>query len=450
MKYEDLKCLSFPLPEAIEKEKWAGNYDLVKEIINDLLACDDIMPPLKTRLKLELNNLAHIQRRYVISPEEALKLMRQRIPEMTEAELERLRREDKADWMYLNGEIRYINNFHKTLFKVYPELFAGRADEDYQPSSEDKIIKSVKDGDMMKAHIHIRHKLWLRDDVVRTGKKLSVHIPYPVERGSISGLRFIGASPELKCLPSTDSMQPAAYFEGPAKHGQVFFIEYEFDNTIPYKDMALAAPASGSRMEEWLGEKLPHIRFTPYLKELCSQITGGETDVLRKARKIYDYITTKIDYRFVRDYYSIDNIAEYCAVNRKGDCGLQALLFITLCRIAGIPARWQSGIDAKPEDMGEHDWAMFHVPGYGWRYADLSYGGAAYSRGDNVRWDFYFGNVDPLRIPVNDDFQVDFEVPKKYWRADPYDNQGGEAEYEDCGLSAGEFLYDFEPVSITF
>nr|WP_236612125.1 transglutaminase domain-containing protein [Caldanaerobacter subterraneus] len=25
--------------------------------------------------------------------------------------------------------------------------------------------------------------------------------------------------------------------------------------------------------------------------------------------------------------------------NPKGDCGFQALLFITLCRIAGVPAR---------------------------------------------------------------------------------------------------------------
>ena len=104
----------------------------------------------------------------------------------------------------------------------------------------------------------------------------------------------------------------------------------------------------------------------------------------------------------------------------------------------------------KPEDVGEHDWAMFFVPGYGWRYADLSYGGAAFARGDKAGWDFFFGNVDPLRIPVNDDFQAGFEVPKKHWRADPYDNQGGEAEYDDRGLTAGEYIYDLEPVSITF
>ena len=54
----------------------------------------------------------------------------------------------------------------------------------------------------------------------------------------------------------------------------------------------------------------------------------------------------------MRDYACIDHLAEYCALNLKGDCGVQALLFITLCRIAGIPAKWQSGIDAKPGDVG--------------------------------------------------------------------------------------------------
>ena len=48
---------------------------------------------------------------------------------------------------------------------------------------------------------------------------------------------------------------------------------------------------------------------------------------------------------FARDYFQIDDLGEYCAVNRKGDCeALQAPLFILLCRVSGNPARWQSGL----------------------------------------------------------------------------------------------------------
>ena len=38
-----------------------------------------------------------------------------------------------------------------------------------------------------------------------------------------------------------------------------------------------------------------------------------------------------------------------------------ALTFITLCRIAGIPARWESGFAVAPGDAGCHDWARFYV-----------------------------------------------------------------------------------------
>ena len=98
---------------------------------------------------------------------------------------------------------------------------------------------------------------------------------------------------------------------------------------------------------------------------------------------------------------------------RKKDCSGRR-------RTAGS---WQSGLDAKPSDVGEHDWALFYVPSVGWVYADLSYGGSSYLRGAMKRWDFYFGNLDPYRIPINDGFQQEFVPAKKHWRIDPYDNQ---------------------------
>ncbi|MFQ8759290.1 MAG: hypothetical protein ACLSAF_07420 [Intestinimonas sp.] len=32
-----------------------------------------------------------------------------------------------------------------------------------------------------------------------------------------------------------------------------------------------------------------------------------------------------------------------------------ALLFIALCRIAGVPARWESGLSVRPDHVGPHD-----------------------------------------------------------------------------------------------
>lgn len=34
------------------------------------------------------------------------------------------------------------------------------------------------------------------------------------------------------------------------------------------------------------GEQLPHIVFTPYLRELTAEVLAGETNPLKKARRI--------------------------------------------------------------------------------------------------------------------------------------------------------------------
>jgi hypothetical protein len=138
-------------------------------------------------------------------------------------------------------------------------------------------------------------------------------------------------------------------------------------------------------------------------------------------------------------YLTIPAIPTYAATGLKGDCGIQALTFITLCRALGVPARWQAGLYASPRSIGNHDWARFYAAPYGWLYADCSFGGAAWRAGAEERWNFYFGNLEPFRMPANSDFQFEFNPAKKFRRCDPYDNQNGEAEYEHRGLGPEEY-----------
>ncbi len=61
----------------------------------------------------------------------------------------------------------------------------------------------------------------------------------------------------------------------------------------------------------------PQIVFTPFLKDLAREIVKDEKNQLKKARKIYDYITQNVIYSYVRPYVSIINIPEYAAYNLK-------------------------------------------------------------------------------------------------------------------------------------
>ena len=195
------------------------------------------------------------------------------------------------------------------------------------------------------------------------------------------------------------------------------------------------------------GEEAPHIVFTPYIRALTKEIVGTERNPLLKARRIYDFITTQAVYRFMPPYMTVTNIPEYFLTGLRGDCGVQAVSFITLCRCAGIPARWQAGLYTMPREAGNHDWAMFYIAPYGWLYADCSFGGSAYRAGSEERRDFYFGNLEPWRLPLCVGFQQAFTPPRRFLRRDPYDNQNGEVETLTRRLDRNEYDTDCRVVS---
>ena len=444
MQFSDLKCFVAQLPEDILKEKWSGNFDRARALIARRLE-GDLPEVLRTRLKQERYILDTLEANYTISRPEALAMLQEHIPGFTEEELEELHLSGKIDWIYRDGQTWYLSNFYKSLLKVYPEYWHRAVEnQGLEPKGTNplvaKVIENVKDGDLLKGHIHLKHQVELYPHMVREGEPLRVHIPLPVERQQITNLQYVAFQPEPKALPKADTPQPTAYFETKAEKDQTFFVEYAFDYEAVYHDLAEAdfdAVEMASVPEichKELEELWPHIKFTPYLRMLAEEIRGNETNLLKIARRIYDYITTRVEYRYVRDYKAFETIPETVGLLMRGDCGQQALLFITLCRICGIPARWQSGLSVNPDDGGAHDWAQFYIPSIGWLYADLSLGGAAYRREDFVLWNFHFGNLDPYRVPINNAFQVKFDPPKEHWRKDPYDNQMGELEYDDEGI----------------
>ncbi len=272
------------------------------------------------------------------------------------------------------------------------------------------------------------------------------------------------ALPSEYTVADAGQSQRTICFHTEHRRGQRYAVEFSFENHAPYRDFsrgqaldraaALAQRSEGSQGEnreirrDFCREQLPHIRFTPYLRQLVREVVGEETNPLLKARRIYDYITSHVMYSYVRSYFTLTDIPEYVSTCFKGDCGVQALFFITMCRAAGVPARWQAGLYTTPLEIGCHDWAQFYVEPFGWLYADCSFGGAAFREGYEGRWEFYFGNLDPYRMPAAREFQADFNPPMAHLRNDPYDNQMGEVEYGDRSLKENEYTTDHRMVEL--
>jgi len=125
---------------------------------------------------------------------------------------------------------------------------------------------------------------------------------------------------------------------------------------------------------------------------------------------------------------------------------MQAPLFIILCRIAGVPARWQSSWYTFPLRPGMHDWAQFYVELYGWLYADPSFGNAGH--GEGWRRKFHFGGIEGYCMAANIEVSAQFDPPKQHVRSDPVDSQRGEVKWRGGNLYYDKWDYKFELLSV--
>lgn len=431
-----IEALGYPLPEDIEKLKWHGDYAEAIELIHTRLG-EDIPETLKEKLRIEEKQMGKILRDYVITQKEAEEILNERLVDYQSGELDRLRRENVVDWMFVEGEIRYIDSFYSNLIKIradiaarqkHPKVLAPGEKDDAQIRNE--IIDKMKREGTVTCRMKLRATVTLGEELAGQDGEFHIHVPLPLEKFQMSNVNLISYNPAYSSVAPPDAHQRTVYFAGSAQEVKQCQIEYSLVNTMHYvsPDPDKVSP---EQPDFDTGELLPHIAFTPYLRALTREIVGNEANPLKKARKIYDFVTTKVVYSYMRSYVSLPVIPEYCASRLRGDCGVQALTFITMCRIAGIPARWQSGLYADWRSADSHDWAMFYVAPYGWMYCDCSFGGAAWRQKAYDRWDFYFCNLDPYRVCLTDEFQADFQPPMSYLRSDPYDNQRGEVEKAD-------------------
>ena len=139
---------------------------------------------------------------------------------------------------------------------------------------------------------------------------------------------------------------------------------------------------------------------------------------------------------------TLRNIPDYVLAAGHADCGQQTLLLITLLRLNGIPARWQSGwvfSDGDYDNM--HDWGWFYLAPYGWMPMDVTFGQLKSDDPKVAR--FYFGSLDQYRIAFNDAIGTDFVPRKRHVRSEIVDSQRGEVEWDGGNIYFDQWNYEF-------
>ena len=483
--------LDVGLPEAVEKMKLCGELEAAVDCIDQRLACTNLPENLRYCLLAEREMIRRMPADFPYTRAEAMDIIRAEIPSYTEAEFDAAVACGQIRFIYLHGEMRIFNRFFSSMCKSVPEFRArtkvalNGGESSGRGSKGDlrlnRSMRIMKEQGALANRITIRATVKVEDTAFKPGMLVRVHVPIAAACEQQSDIRIESMFPENGQIAPEDAEQRTVYWEENMQENHEFSVTYSYVHTAKWHDVETVLhgmPMSQGAMQDAgsacseaaqrpsgvpelpclkpealaeyvkdTAELAPHIEFTPYIRALTEACAQGCTTPLEKAKSFYDFITKNFRYTYMPAYFTLDSIAENCARSFTGDCGVFALLFITMCRCAGIPAEWQSGFAAEPEFVGGHDWARFYAEPFGWLFADPSFGVSSNRNENEERRMFYFGNLDSYRMVANRAFQAPFTVDKRYFRTDPYDNQYGEIETEDRGLRYDEYTRKAEIVS---
>jgi transglutaminase-like putative cysteine protease len=292
-------------------------------------------------------------------------------------------------------------------------------------------------------------------DAAPPGETISAWLPIPKAYPFQTDIELLTTSSPVKHLEPPNSPVRCVYLEQTARKDKPteFKIEYNYTKSGVYfaVDPGKVLPSPDEpELKEFTHEAL-HVVFTPEIRALSQQIAGDESNPYLKAKKFYDWIAGEIKYSYAIEYSTIRNISDYCRTKGYGDCGQEALLFITLCRLNGIPARWQSGWDTFPNATTIHDWTEIYIAPYGWIPVDPYMGifATRYAttltpeQRKDIR-DFFFGGQDWYRMAANSDHNQTLTPPKRSMRSDDVDFQRGELEWGDHNIYFDHYSWELK------
>lgn len=378
-----------------------------------------------------------------------------------------LRDEEFAAWdvpslleqITIDGEKRYFQRAVPNLYRVHVAARLRRAEpwttregpmERLHPHHA-KVVAAARAGGrvhVLPRRVRIEQTLTVDADAVPAGTVLRAWIPYPRPiPGQQERIELLGSEPDAHRLAPEETLQRTVYLEQPARSGEPTRFAVRYELTIaarhhaidPARVQPLPAPAE---LAEFVAERPPHIVFSDAMRRYSAEVVGEETHPLRIARRLFEAVD-RIPWGSAREYSTISNIGEHALRASHADCGQQTLLLMTLLRMNGIPARWQSGMVFSDGDYDNlHDWGQLYLAPYGWVPMDVTTGVLA-SDDPALRW-FYLGSLDGYRIAFNDDYSTPLVPAKHHVRSETVDSQRGEVEWDGGNLYYDQWDYGFK------
>ncbi|HTM29303.1 MAG TPA: transglutaminase domain-containing protein [Rhodanobacter sp.] len=467
----------------------AGDFRQATADIDRTLARPDVSATTRQALAFQRERMRRILLDFTLTRAEVEARVRKQIPDLTAAEFARWDDAGLLERMTIDGRTLYFKRAPGNLFRLSAAALGRRAVQSplsegpmESLNAEQRAVYQTARGEgrssVLPRRVRMTQTLTVDADAVPAGETVRAWIPYPrAVPGQQQDIVYVASQPAAHSIAPESALQRTVYLEQPAVAGRksVFSVTYEVTllaqhhaidadkmrplsavqtpvpacagDAHPEPCSPFPIPASAADLAPWLAERPPHIVFTPSMRAFSRQVVGDETNPYRIAQKLFAAVD-RIPWAGAREYSTISNISDYALHAGHADCGQQTLLLMTLLRMNGIPARWQSGMVFSADGSGYsniHDWAYLYLAPYGWVPVDVTTGRLHPTASDDkaLEW-FYFGGLDNYRIAFNDDFSRSFQPSKRHFRSDDVDSQRGEAEWRGGNVYFDQLDYDFK------
>lgn len=378
---------------------------------------------------------------FTLSLQQGRQAVRQAYPQLTEADIDQAIANRWLETKQFGSETRVFRKAVKNLALLHPKLHGGRvAPRGAKASAQrlafvDSVLQwqrgTLPDGGAHRVTFSFTVDVpWheaLRDDTLR------VWMPLPHLSARQSDLQLISVSHPGYIISQPDqSVHHTLYIKVPVQNGMDTRLSYTAAYTAaglyfsPDSIRANIRPydTASELYRRYTAVELPHM---PDMSALARQIVGNETDPYSCSELVYDYIIQRYPWAGAREYSTIACIPAYVVREGHGDCGQVSLLYISLMRSLGIPARWESGWMLHPGEKNYHDWAEVYFEGVGWVPVDVSFGRYNGSADPAVQR-FYSTGMDAHRLASNLGVAGELYPAKRYVRSETVDFQAGEVE----------------------
>lgn len=448
------------IPAKIQRLINCGEFTTAQELIRMEIATNsELTPTQQMELSFEIERLDRIRKDFSRTRKEIIEYVKQYVPEVSDSELEKWEKEKSLECKMIDGEKKYFRNAGPNLFRINKKLkeIKKKKDKPGEPriysrleDIKDIIQKSEATGRKYVNPVRSRttYTVWVDEDAVPAGEMIRCWLPFPREIPNRQvEIKLVSSAPAEHLIADNKYLQRSIYFEKEAVAGQKteFRVMFEFTNYAVFQkiDPKKVKPVKiTDELKPCLAERPPHVVFSDELKQLSKQIVGDETNPYLIARKIFQWINDNVPWASAREYSTFANISDYVYQNRHCDCGMHEIFFMTLCRMNGIPTRWQSGWTTTPGQENMHDWGEIYYEPYGWLPVDADVG-VVDSKNEAEKW-FFIGSMDAYRLIVNDDYSQPLFPAKIHFRSETLDFQRGEVEWKGGNLYFDQWDWEYD------